>query len=198
MGAEPTHETHTHGDCAVHGLAQGEGDRTVVLLHGAKFSAHTWRDLGTLDKLAQAGWTARAIDLPGFGRSQRCRHAPARVVASILRQDAQPPVLLGPSISGKLALDIALAAPDAVGGLVLVAPVQVETLKQRLGEIRVASLVVWGDQDRVAPVGHAATLQNGLADARRHIIEGASHPCYLDDPERWHAMLLRFLHDRFG
>lgn len=40
------------------------GDLNVLFLHGARFSAKTWLDLGTLSLLADAGYRVAAVDLP--------------------------------------------------------------------------------------------------------------------------------------
>src|SRR5688572_25069784 len=46
-----------------------EGGLPVLLLHGQRFHSKTWKELGTLDRLAKEGFRAIALDLPGFGAS---------------------------------------------------------------------------------------------------------------------------------
>lgn len=45
-----------------------DGQRNVMLLHGARYSAQTWKDLGTLHLLADAGYRFAAVDLPSRDR----------------------------------------------------------------------------------------------------------------------------------
>ena len=73
-GAEPSAATPIEsGDLMflgsrLHFLTAGDRSAPVVLLlHGARFSSQTWRELGTLELLARKGYRAMALDLPGYG-----------------------------------------------------------------------------------------------------------------------------------
>lgn len=45
------------------------GARNVLFLHGARFGARNWDDIGTLELLAEKGYRAVAVDLPVHVRS---------------------------------------------------------------------------------------------------------------------------------
>jgi pimeloyl-ACP methyl ester carboxylesterase len=46
----------------VHYLIEGdEAGRPIVLLHGASFTAETWKQLGTIKSLAEAGYCVYAV-----------------------------------------------------------------------------------------------------------------------------------------
>ena len=182
-------------DCTVHCLETGDpAGRAVVLLHGMKFQAETWRELGTLGQLAGQGLRVLAIDLPGFGRSPAHPLPPVEVVHRLLdKLDIDRAVLVGPSMGGRVAMAYAIAHPERLAGLVLVGAVGVADNRADLGRITVPVLVVWGSEDRVAPLADSDTLLTELPQARREILDGAPHPCYLDQPERWHEVLRAFL-----
>ena len=181
--------------CTIHCLESGDpAGRAVVLLHGMKFQAETWRELGTLAQLADQGLRVPAVDMPGFGRSPAHPLPPGEVVHRLLdKLDIDRAVLVGPSMGGRVAMEYAIAHPERLAGLVLVGAVGVADNRADLGRITVPVLVVWGSEDQVAPLADSDTLLTELPRARREILDGAPHPCYLDRPERWHEVLRTFL-----
>ncbi|WP_310600435.1 alpha/beta hydrolase [Desulfobulbus sp.] len=192
---EITEKTVDCGGGELHCLECGRPEgRSIVLLHGMKFQAATWRELGTLEVLAELGLRVLAVDMPGFGRSPACDLAPVEALARFLdRLDLGQTILVGPSMGGRIALEFAIAHPGQVAGLVLVGAVGVEENRAHLAQIAAPCLIVWGGADQVSPLANSEILLAGLPDARREIYPEAPHPCYLERPERWHASLRTFL-----
>lgn len=188
------------GDCEIHFMkAPGAGGRTLLFLHGMKFNAATWRDLGTLEKMGEEGYEALALDLPGFGESPTSDLDPVKVLKQVvISQKLNKPVIVGPSMGGKVALDFALAHPEFVGGLVLIGAVGVEERKEQLSTINVPTLVVWGSEDAISPLANGHLLAEQIPDASLVLVQGAPHPCYLDQPDIWHWELTSFLAEHFG
>ena len=181
--------------CRLHYLEAGQAaGKDVVLLHGMKFQAATWQELGTLDKLSAAGYHPLAVDMPGFGESPACDEEADKVLAEwITRSELDRPVLIGPSMGGRIALEFALNHPGILAGLILVGAVGVEENKERLSQLDLPVLIVWGGEDQISPLANSDTLLENISGAKRLIIEGAPHPCYLDQADRWHTAVLDFL-----
>jgi pimeloyl-ACP methyl ester carboxylesterase len=112
----------------VHYLVAGSG-QPLLLLHGVGESSSYWR--GVLSRLADR-YTVYAPDLPGYGDSAplepeaRGGTTPARfadVVADFLEAvtgpDAGPAVVVGHSLGGSIALELALRRPELLSRLVL-------------------------------------------------------------------------------
>ena len=181
--------------CTIHYLEAGErGEKVIVLLHGMKFQAETWQKLGTMEFLASHGLRVVAVDMPGFGKSPECGKKPIEILHAFLNAMALSQVtLVGPSMGGKTSIEYAVDHGENLEALVLVGAVGVEENRSRLNRIQVPTLIVWGAEDAVSPVAMSEILVEELGETQRVIIDGAPHPCYLDQPEQWHDALKKFL-----
>ncbi|MBU0676413.1 MAG: alpha/beta hydrolase [Proteobacteria bacterium] len=183
----------TLGETTIHGLEAGAG-RDILLLHGMKFKSETWRQTGTLDQLADNGFHPVAIDLPGFGKSPASEMSQVEVIRQVINQKSlHQPVLLGPSMGGRVCLEFCLEHQDMVGGLILVGAVGVPEIRSRLREIEVPVLAVWGSADTVSPLEYGQVLKREIKGCRLLVIDGAPHPCYLYHGEIFHREIIAFL-----
>ncbi len=93
---------------------------TVVLLHGFAGTRHAW-DL-VADRLDPERYRPLALDLRGHGEARDARPIGfAECVADVAAQAPERFVLCGYSLGGRVALHVALAHPERVSRLVLVA-----------------------------------------------------------------------------
>jgi 3-oxoadipate enol-lactonase len=101
---------------------EGGRGRPIVLLHEGIADRRMWNREFSL--LARHHRVAR-YDLRGYGGSPPAtsEFAPVRdLVALIDHLHMKQPLIVGPSVGGKIALDLTLAHPERVGGLLLIAP----------------------------------------------------------------------------
>jgi abhydrolase domain-containing protein 14 len=184
------------GGARVHYLDVGPKDgRVVLLLHGAAFSSATWEELGTLDVLAASGYRAVAIDLPGrFPKSKSTGRAGDDLLVALMeRLEIEKPVVVAPSAGGRWALPLAARHPELIAGLVAIAPAGIDAVAGELSSANVPAMVLWGTKDPIFPVSEAERLVALLPRADKVLFEGAGHPCYLDQPHRFHDVLVSFL-----
>lgn len=178
----------------LHYLEAGSGGSTVLLLHGARFSSETWRGLGTIEKLAEAGHRVVALDLPGFGRSEASEFDRDEFLVEVL--DAlgiERAVVVSPSMSGQFSFPLVTRASERVSGFVPVAPAAIDRYVKMLPKVDVPALIVWGDKDDIIPLEKSVALTAALAGSRRVVLRDAGHPCYLDRPDEFHEELLAFV-----
>jgi pimeloyl-ACP methyl ester carboxylesterase len=112
-------------DGALFGTSGGEGPPRAVLLHGWRRSHRDFEPLAAT--LAAGGVGTLAVDLPGFGATPAPAEASgARGYAALLGPLIEeiavasgPPVLVGHSFGGRVAVCVAAERPAAVAALVL-------------------------------------------------------------------------------
>ena len=126
-----------------HYVEEGKGP-PLVMIHGLMGSSRnlTYALSGQL----AAQFRVITLDRPGSGYSTRHTGTPAdlpgqarQIAAFIKTLDLDKPLVLGHSLGGAISLALALDHPEAVGGLVLVAPL---THPQRLLPLVFLSLAV--------------------------------------------------------
>ena len=111
-----------------HEANPGAGGTPVLFLHANVADRRMWR--GQWDALATATTTPKhpviSYDRRGFGESRTLRPMPYSNVSDLWAvMDSfgyEQAILVGSSMGGRIAIDAALAQPDRVAGLVIVAP----------------------------------------------------------------------------
>lgn len=113
------------GGNRIHYLEAGEG-RPIVFVHGLGGQLHHFR-YSMFPILT--GYRLIALDRPGSGYSVRAAGATARlpeqaevIVKFIEALGLEKPLLVGHSLGGAVALTVALNHPDAISGIVALAP----------------------------------------------------------------------------
>lgn len=171
----------------------------VVLLHGKAFNSHTWEQLGTLQLLAQRGYRAVALDLPGFGNSAPSKEASteagrAELLERVLRDlEVHNAVLVSPSLSGRYALPFLIRGHHHLRGFVPIAPASTQNYTQeQFWAVKTPTLILYGELDRILARESLRQLRH-LPNHSVVKLRDAGHACYLHKPQDFHLVLLAFL-----
>lgn len=102
------------------GAGNSASGTPIVLVHGFIESADTWQDVAS--KLAAAGYRVYALDLDGWGYTQRVApfdlaHQSSQLLGFIAAMHLNRPILVGHSSGAAIAADVTLRSPSAVGGI---------------------------------------------------------------------------------
>eukprot|EP00899_Mesostigma_viride_P018637 jgi/Mesvir1/26775/Mv20548-RA.1 len=183
-------------DANVHYYSVGDITKApcILFLHGAAFSADTWLDIGTLQHLKQNKIAALAVDLPGYGKStgnprDKILHSEF-IITLIQVLKMEPPIVVSPSMSGSYSLPFIAKYPTQAAGYVPVAPVGVAMYQSMLEGSQVPTMVLWGELDNPR---RADSLAHLFKEADVVIFKDGRHPCYMDDPELFNSLLVKFV-----
>ena len=178
-------------------LQDGTGS-PVILLHGYNFFSDTWVEAGIFDTLARY-YSVYSFDMP-YGPKSRSDKLDtqdgdeyADFLHAFLHHLAIPePVLIGASISGEVTLRYLLRGHPAKAAVVI-GPVGLKNLGQQLSRISVPLLAIWGDRDQISSPSDSHILTEHIKTAAIMMVEGAGHPCYLDEPVKFTGIVQDFL-----
>jgi pimeloyl-ACP methyl ester carboxylesterase len=70
--------------------------------------------------------------------------------------------------------------------------------RDRLGDIRCPTLIVWGDADVMVPVKDASEFERVIPNARKVVMEDTGHVPMLERPETFNRCLIEFIAERRG
>lgn len=138
-----------------------------------------------------------ALDMP-YGLKSNCQpktrdlNVSVSVTAEAVKQlfGEAAPVLVGASMGGKVALQYATEHP--VKGILLIAPAGAmrEELLQAYGKFNFPVRIIWGTNDNVISGEEMRMLADKIPKAKLIVYEAASHPAYINEPERFKRDLL--------
>jgi pimeloyl-ACP methyl ester carboxylesterase len=83
-----------------------------------------------------------------------------------------------------------VALLSAMRGLIADEP---ETFWQRARSIEVPTLILWGREDRLVPVGLGHRLANTIPGSRIEVLPGVGHVPQFEQPEETRRLVLEFL-----
>ncbi len=114
-------------DLLIHYNDCGQGDETVVMLHGSGPGASGWANFNrNIEPLVEAGFRVILMDCPGWSKSDSivCDGSRSDLNATVLKElldqlDIELVHILGNSMGGHSAVAFALRHPQRVGKLVL-------------------------------------------------------------------------------
>jgi pimeloyl-ACP methyl ester carboxylesterase len=70
--------------------------------------------------------------------------------------------------------------------------------RDRLGEIRAPTLIVWGEEDMLVPVKDADEFERQIPNARKVVLEDTGHVAMLERPPTFNKLLLEFVDEPRG
>lgn len=185
-----------------------EAGPPIVLIHGYTASVYVWKTVAPM--LADAGFRVLAVDLVGFGYSEKpgwfdyTIDAQARIVSRFMDQlGIGQAVVVGSSYGGAVAATLALDYPARVGKLVLVDAVINDDVKNHpilrlasvpgIGEALTPFLV---DSKRfmrfrmhrtLAPANHEMITDERIKFVQQPLTNAEGHRAALATSRNWHA-----------
>ncbi len=208
-----THSAHSHfvniDGARVHYQEFGDSSKPpLILIHGYTASVYVWKTTAPI--LAEAGFHVIAIDLLGFGYSEKPSWfdysiaSQARMVSRFMnRLGIGRASVVGSSYGGAVALNLTLDYPEAVEKLVLVDTVCNDEPKDH-PILKIVSLPGVGEaitpflvdskaflkfrmQSTLAPVNHHLITQDRLDSIRRPLSAADGHHSVLATSRNWNA-----------
>src|ERR1700716_166334 len=66
-------------------------------------------------------------------------------------------------------------------------------VEDRLAELRMPTLLIWGGQDHIFPASHAQAAKERIPNGRLEVFDESGHTPQMEEPERFNRLVLEFL-----
>ena len=180
----------------------------ILMLHGAAFTAETWRSSGILQKLCENGIEHSIRSVIALDLSVSADGAKLAAVYDRLREESiisgNSLILVTPSASGKSVVTMAEKAitdsryanylRQIFRGWVPVACPAIQSTSEealkRFIELSIPVMAVYGSKDSMGKT--VSEKLKTFAGGSVHEIYG-SHPCYLDSPNEFIGLIKKFI-----
>ncbi|AEM78506.1 alpha/beta fold hydrolase [Thermoanaerobacter wiegelii] len=167
---------------------------TVILLHGKRYNAYDWINSGIAESLSNEGFKVICLEFPGYGSSEECDLEKEEVLLEFAKNlNMSSFHLVAPSFSGEISIKFALKYSNMLKSLTIVDSINVDKYKEKLNEIYVKTLIVWGKKDDIAPYEFAEILKNNIKNSTLVVFENLGHTCYFDDAKKFSEVLINFI-----
>jgi len=151
------------------------GGESLLLLHGSE-PAENWRVWEPLLPLADK-YRLLAPDLMGYGKSSKPMETPdykaqAHMLRDLLEKlSVEKTSIIGSGWGGQIALEFALAWPDSVHAMVLLASSYDKEQLRRLQKLRKPTLIVYAEDDMVTQLKAGYLLRDAIGTSRLEVLE---------------------------
>jgi predicted esterase len=170
------------GEFTVNYASAGSGE-PVLLLHGSE-PLETWKVWEPMLQLADS-YKLIAPDLVGHGKSSRPPETPDyRTQAQTLRDFAEKlsigkTSVVGSGWGGQVGLELALAWPEGVQSVVLIASSYDKEQLRRLQKLRRPTLIVYAEDDMMTQLKAGYLLRDAIGTSRLEVLDAvAKDPRY--------------------
>ena len=183
---------HSMGSMAILSMAESHPD-----LYSAKIGGCVFVGSAAGDLVRGAMGSIRTMFTPGIGSLRRAASGVNRVRSHILSNATDPGYLIaratqfGPDASPEMVshvVGLAARAPTKVWTNAL-AGLMDSDLRHAVAHVRVPSLVLVGEHDRVTPMASAIAFADSLPDGRFEVLERAGHFPMMEVPEALNRLL---------
>lgn len=112
---------------------------------------------------------------------------------SVFKKMVVNPIFVSPLVANIFMMNISNSQAKNAFKLTLENSTNTQLDIDRLGNLKVPTLIIWGAEDNVIPVEHASLFHKTIADSQLKIIKNVGHAPFIEKPAVTFDIIKRFL-----